>query len=133
MRNPSDVFISLVTGVASQKWQELSKLYAEQTDVRHPMSRTAAPLLSREAVERHFAAAGAAVTGKLRFAAENIRIHVTADPEVIVAEFEYRGANVKSGAKFVCPCVFVMRVRDGLVVESRDYVDHAAFAAAFTS
>jgi ketosteroid isomerase-like protein len=25
-----------------------------------------------------------------------------------------------------------MRVRNGLISESRDYVDHAAFAAAFT-
>jgi ketosteroid isomerase-like protein len=124
--------MSLVQGVAAQKWGELSRLYAAQTDVRHPMSHSSQPLLSREAVALHFEAAGAAVTGKLRFAAENIRIHVTSDPEVIVAEFEYRGHNIQSGTKFACPCVFVMRVRNGLISESRDYVDHAAFAAAFT-
>ena len=28
------------------------------------------------------------------------------------------------------PCVFVMRIRDGLIVESRDYIDHVAFAQA---
>lgn len=31
---------------------------------------------------------------------------------------------------FAVPCVFVLRVRDGQNVESRDYVDHFAFAKA---
>ncbi|WP_223839922.1 nuclear transport factor 2-like protein [Saccharopolyspora pogona] len=30
--------------------------------------------------------------------------------------------------EFAVPCVFVLRVRDGQIVESRDYVDHFAFA-----
>ncbi len=132
MASPSDVFMSLVEGVAAQRWTELSNLYARHTDVRHPMSRTAVPLLSREAVAQHFAAAAVAAE-TLRFAAENIRIHVTNDPEVIVAEFEYRGQNLRSGQGFCCPCVFVMRVRDGQIVESRDYLDHAAFALALAA
>ncbi|QIZ34633.1 hypothetical protein [Saccharopolyspora sp. ASAGF58] len=32
--------------------------------------------------------------------------------------------------EFAVPCVFVLRVRDGQIVESRDYVDHFAFAEA---
>jgi ketosteroid isomerase-like protein len=28
------------------------------------------------------------------------------------------------------PCVFVLRVRDGLIVESRDYIDHVGMARA---
>ena len=63
MPSPSDVFMSLVQGVAAQKWGELSRLYAAQTDVRHPMSHSSPPLLTQEAVARHFEAAGAAVTG----------------------------------------------------------------------
>ena len=130
MPNPTDVFMRLIQGVAEQRWEELSQLYAPRTDVRHPMSRESPPLLTRESVGAHFAAACTAVRGRLRFAAENIRIHATSDPEVIVAEFEYRGENLTGHGKFSCPCVFVIRVRDGLIVESRDYIDHAAFAAA---
>lgn len=31
---------------------------------------------------------------------------------------------------FRVPCVFVLRVRDGEIVESRDYIDHVAMARA---
>jgi ketosteroid isomerase-like protein len=49
-------------------------------------------------------------------------IHETADPEVIVAEFAYEFVLPDDSTAKV-PCVFVMRVRDGQIIESRDYVD----------
>ena len=55
-------------------------------------------------------------------------MHETADPEVIVAEFEYRGAIPGTGDRFAIPNVFVIRIRDGQIVESRDYADHAEIA-----
>lgn len=45
-----------------------------------------------------------------------------------VAEFAYAGTHPVSGEEFAVPCVFVMRVRDGEIVDSRDYVDHLCFA-----
>ena len=122
--------MTLVQAVAGQRWEQLPGLYAEHTDVQHPLARGAPALLTRAAVAQHFAAARTAVGEKLSFTAENIRVHTTPDPEVIVAEVEYRGRNRQTGAAFTCACVFVMRVREGLIVESRDYVDHAALAAA---
>ncbi len=47
-----------------------------------------------------------------------------------MAEFEYRGTTLATGEPYAVPCVFVMRVRDGQVVESRDYIDHLASARA---
>jgi ketosteroid isomerase-like protein len=49
---------------------------------------------------------------------------------VIVAEFDYAGTVLETGEAFTVPCVFVLRVRDGLIVESRDYIDHVAMARA---
>jgi uncharacterized protein len=49
---------------------------------------------------------------------------------VIVGEFAYLGTVKGSDESFHVPCVLVMRVRDGEIVESRDYVDHAAMARA---
>ncbi len=43
-------------------------------------------------------------------------------------EFTYAGM-AERGA-FAVPCVFVVRVRDGQVVESRDYADHVGIARA---
>jgi uncharacterized protein len=62
--------------------------------------------------------------------ATNVTIHETTDPEVIVAEFEYRGTILARGRSFVTRCVFVMRIRDGQIVESRDYIDPIASARA---
>jgi len=128
---PDEVFLRLVHGVADRDFAALPALYAEQTDVRHPMSPYGDhPLLSRDALREHFGANGPRVGGVVRFQPDAIRIHQTGDPEVIVAEFDYAGTVIATGESFRVPCVFVLRVRDGLIVESRDYIDHVAMARA---
>ncbi len=59
----------------------------------------------------------------------NVTIHETADPEVIVAEFEYQGTS-DTGERYALPGIFVPRVRNGEIVSSRDYHDHLASARA---
>ncbi|MFC9689682.1 nuclear transport factor 2 family protein [Kribbella sp. NPDC056951] len=128
---PEEVFRKLVSGVAAGQYAELPDLYAEQTDVRHPMSPYGAPpLLSREALREHFTGTGPQVAATVHFEAADIVVHQTADPEVIVGEFAYAGVAPATGERFRVPCVFVLRVRDGEIVESRDYVDHVAMAKA---
>ncbi|TCN38702.1 ketosteroid isomerase-like protein [Kribbella orskensis] len=128
---PTDVFLRLVHGVADRDFEALPVLYAEQTDVRHPMSPYGDhPLLSRDALREHFGGTGPRVGEVVKFQPANLRIHETRDPEVIVAEFDYAGTVIATGEPFTVPCVFVLRVRDGLIVESRDYIDHLAMARA---
>jgi uncharacterized protein len=57
----------------------------------------------------------------------DLRVHDTADPEVIIAEFE---AIVAQGdeAQYELPFILVIRVRDGEIVEQRDYFDSLAAA-----
>jgi ketosteroid isomerase-like protein len=50
---------------------------------------------------------------------------------VIVAEFAYQGRVEETGEAFTVPCVLVMRIRDGLIIESRDYIDPVASARAW--
>jgi uncharacterized protein len=126
--SPSEVFYQLVHGVCDEKWDDLPGLYAEQTNVVHPLDPfRAPPLLTREQLREHFAG-GDDVLGDVRFEPANITIHQTADPEVIVAEFEYQGRLPGTGDTFALPCIFVIRVRDGQIVSSRDYVDHLGMA-----
>jgi ketosteroid isomerase-like protein len=108
----------LVAGDASQV-AELAGQYAERTYVEHPMALDDTPLLTRDDVRRHFAA-GTDMTPIADYRAADIVIHQTTDPEVVVAEFRYLGSV--GGRSFRVPCVFVMRVRDGEIVESRDYI-----------
>jgi ketosteroid isomerase-like protein len=128
---PTEVFLQLVHGVCDRRYDELPDLYAEQTDVRHPLSPYGEkPLLSRDALREHFGAAGPQAAAVIRFEPANVRIHETKDPEVIVAEFDYAGTVVETGEPFTVPCIFVLRIRDGLIVESRDYLDHIAMSRA---
>ncbi len=127
--SPSEVFVALVNGVAEGRWEELPGLYAEQTDVVHPFDPLRQPALrSRDELREHFTPAGAGPRPTRR--AANITIHQTTDPEVIVAEFEYQGTSEDTGEPYAVPGIFVLRVRDGEIVSSRDYFDHLAAARA---
>jgi uncharacterized protein len=126
--SPSEVFRALVSGVCDRRWDDLPGLYAEHTDVVHPLDPFRAPaLLTREALRESFGGADA-TAGDLRMEPANITIHETADPEVVVAEFEYRGTAPGTGEPFAIPGIYVMRVRDGQIVASRDYLDHITMA-----
>jgi ketosteroid isomerase-like protein len=124
-RSPEDVFRALVDGVAAGRWAELPELYAEETDVVHPFHPLRAPALrTRDELREHFKPTGP----ELHRRPANITIHQTADPEVIVAEFEYQGTVAETGESFSLPGIFVLRVRDGEIVSSRDYLDHLTSA-----
>ncbi|WP_158887475.1 nuclear transport factor 2 family protein [Amycolatopsis anabasis] len=124
--SPRGVFERLVYGVSDRRLDEVPELYAEDAYVTHPFHPSAAPLKGRDQLREHFAKRTARSAG---VGAGNLVVHETTDPEVIVAEFEYRG-ETGTGGGFGASNIFVLRVRDGLVAESRDYADHVAFAVA---
>ncbi|MFA1544141.1 nuclear transport factor 2 family protein [Actinomadura monticuli] len=72
----------------------------------------------------------APAAGPLELRAWNAVVHDTADPEVIVAEFDYDGRVTATGRTFRVANLQVLRVRDGLIVETRDYHDHPGLARA---
>ena len=125
--SPREVFLALVNGVAEGRWKDLPDLYAEQTHVVHPFDPLrAAALRTRDELREHFRPTGAGP--RLHRRATNITIHETTDPEVIVAEFEYQGTVEGTGEPFALPGIFVLRVRDGEIISSRDYFDHVTAA-----
>jgi ketosteroid isomerase-like protein len=142
MRTPEETVRTVATGVCrlmrggltaaqeTAQFDELAACYAEHTDVRHPLNPLGGtPLRSRAAVHEHFSAGPGRPTGVQRYDIIDDHVHMTADPEVVIFEFRYAG--VIDGRTFTMPCIFVVRVRDGEIVESRDYVDHVAGARAF--
>jgi ketosteroid isomerase-like protein len=139
---PADVVRAVTAGVSrlvaggldeqqqNVQLDQLAELYAERTDVRHPFAPLGdTPLHTRAELRQHFAAAPAQTRGVERFEPAGTLIHQTSDPEVVIVEFHYAGSA--NGQTFDLPCIFVVRVRDGVIVESRDYSDHVAFARAF--
>jgi uncharacterized protein len=127
---PREVFLELVHGVANNRGAELAELYAEQTHVVHPFDPSrGAPLRTRDELRVHFAGTPTD-SGETTREPVDIVVHETTDPEVIVAEFSYAGTTRDTGETVAVPAVFVLRVRDGKIVESRDYFDHLAAACA---
>lgn len=124
--SPREVFARLLAGVTGRRWSELPELYAPDCVVTHPLQPPRPePLVGREALRAHFAAA---VSLPFELAAENVVVHETTDPEVVVGEFDYRVRMTDTDERAVVHNIFVLRVRDGLIVESRDYTDHLTFA-----
>ncbi|MFG2048269.1 nuclear transport factor 2 family protein [Micromonospora sp. NPDC048935] len=131
MSSPRETFLRLVNGVCGGPYEDLSDLYAEETHVTHPFHPLdPPPLLSRSELHEHFTAPPP-VARTLHRKPVDVTVHETADPEVIVAEFAYQGRVDETGEAFRVPCVFVMRIRDGLIIESRDYIDHISSARAW--
>jgi uncharacterized protein len=124
--SPREVFLALVNGIADGNPEGLPELYAEQIDVVHPFDPIhGAPLRSRDELRKRMEQFTAGPRPRRRVG--NVTIHETTDPEVIVAEFEYQGTT-EAGEPYALPAIFVMRVRNGEIVSSRDYHDHLASA-----
>jgi uncharacterized protein len=121
---PRQVFEQLSAGITGGEWSRLSDLYAEDAVIDMPFALPQPVRLNgREAVRRHFSQP--APTFTLR--ALETRVHETSDPEVIVAEYDYELSV--AGNNLRVSNIQVLRVRDGLIVESRDYHNHAAMAS----
>jgi len=132
-RTPAEVFLVVLNGVCERRLDDLPQFYAEETDVIHPFHPESAPALrTREEVREHFAR-GLSMRPEISREPRNVRIHESTDPEVVIGEFEYHSTIVDTGETFDMPGIFVMRVRNGEIVESRDYADHALIARVFAS
>lgn len=122
-RSPREVFLELVNSIADGNVGHIPDLYAEEIDVVHPFDPLhEAPLRSR--AEMRARIPEGTVVPRHRDRPEIRAIHETADPEVIVAEFAYQKTHAVTGEPVSQPAIFVMRVRNGEIVSSRDYHDH---------
>ena len=63
----------------------------------------------------------------------NTVIHETVDPEVVIVEYDAHGTVVPTGAPFHQTIIAVLRIRDGLVVSYRDYLNPLVLAETLAS
>jgi ketosteroid isomerase-like protein len=125
--SPSDVFRRIVEAVAQRRQAEiLDDCYAEDVVVEHPfMIPGPTTTRGREQLRKR-------MTGlkslPIAMAIGEVVVHETADPEVIVGEFESHVTSTVTGARITTGNILVLRVRSGRVISSRDYHDHARLA-----
>jgi ketosteroid isomerase-like protein len=124
----TDLFNRLLTGLTSAEWSDLSELYTDDARVTMPFALPEPRVLNgRAEIAAHFAGSTAV---PIRFTAENVVVHQTTDPDVVIAEFDYVVRVTTTGAEFRASNVQLVRARDGLIAETHDYHDHARLAAA---
>lgn len=58
----------------------------------------------------------------------NTVIHETTDPEVVIVEYDAYGTVLPTGAPLHQSIIAVLRIRDGLVVSYRDYLNPLVLA-----
>jgi ketosteroid isomerase-like protein len=63
----------------------------------------------------------------------NTVIHETTDPEVVIIEYDAHGTVIPTGAPFHQTIIAVLRIRDGLVVSYRDYLNPLVLAEVLAS
>ncbi|MDQ2850594.1 MAG: nuclear transport factor 2 family protein [Actinomycetota bacterium] len=119
---PPQVFTHYLDAITSQRWEELPQLYAPDAIVEHPLGPDAHRILhGRSELLEHFTALH---NLGLRLNVSDIVVHDTGNPEVIIAEFTYHG-TVRTGTAAQQHIrrrnIFVITVRNGQIVSSRDY------------
>lgn len=128
LASPRTVFERLIRGITAGDWDRLPDLYAEDAVVDLPFALPRpVHLVGRAQIRAHFAAASQV---RLRFVVRKMVVHETADPQTIIAEYDYEATATDSGRSFVVPNIQVLRMRDGLIASSRDFHHHVALAQA---
>ncbi|MBQ0854766.1 nuclear transport factor 2 family protein [Streptomyces sp. NPDC057620] len=126
VRDPREVFELLLKSLADRDLTTAAGLYADDAVVRQPFAKPAEVVLTgRPEIEQHFAVFGAA---PITLSPQNIEVHETTDPQVVVGEWDNTVTRTTDGTTVTTHNIAVFCVRDGRVVWSRDYHDHAALA-----
>ncbi|GAA0901137.1 MULTISPECIES: nuclear transport factor 2 family protein [Streptomyces violaceusniger group] len=127
--SPRAVFEKLLAGMVNRDFDNLWRLYAPDVVLEHPFA-VPEPTVTRgqEGLRRLLDG----LREWFEMTAKNVTIYETADPEVIVAEWDYETRVPGTDKQLTTANVIVMRVRDGQIVESRDYHNHAALAQIIT-
>jgi uncharacterized protein len=105
---------------------DMADCYAERFVIEMPFAAGLAPERTESTREEFRARVTAGLAARRYTRAVDVRIHQTADPEVVVVEYRLEGHRLDGtdgadGTPFSLAFVMVITVRDGLIVHSRDY------------
>ena len=131
VRTPRQTFDEMIRASVSGDWEAFIALYPDEAVIEMPFAPPGVPRVS-DGVSMRERIIGMLSGGRpYNFErAENVTVHETTDPEVIVIECDHRGRFIPTGRTFDVPSVQILQVRDGLIVSARDFTNHAVIAAA---
>jgi ketosteroid isomerase-like protein len=100
---------------------DMADCYAERFVIEMPFAAGRGPERMESTREELRARVTAGLAARRYTRAVDVRIHETADPEVVVVEYRLEGHKGDDASPFSLAFVMVVTVRDGLIVHSRDY------------
>ena len=100
---------------------DMADCHAERFVIEMPFAGGLAPQRTEMTREEFRARVTAGLAARRYTRALDVRIHETADPEVVVAEYLLEGHQVADASPFSLAFVMVVTIREGLIVHSRDY------------
>jgi uncharacterized protein len=129
-RTPREVLARYHQAMRDKSPDDLAELYAVDAVHEFPFTSPGFPPRSegREAVRAGYRAAWGASPVQVKEIAD-ITVHETLAPDVLVAE-QVAVAALPGGGTVTVPGPLVLRVRDGLLVHVRDYLDGFGVARA---
>ena len=121
---PREVLARYHQAMRDKSADELAELYARDAVHEFPFTAPGFPprYTGREEVRAGYRAAWGASPVQVA-EIRDVVVHETRDPEVIVAEHTVVVAVPDGADAFTVPGLLVLRVRDGLLVHVRDYMD----------
>jgi uncharacterized protein len=128
---PREVFARMRQQWLGNAVNPMDSLLAADAVIEEPFAPPGRPRRFRGREEfLAFAEAGRAALPVRFEECREIAIHDTADPEVIVVEYELAGTVTTTGCRAAVPFIGVLRVRDGQITGWREYQDAVAIAYA---
>lgn len=121
---PREVFERVQGMILDRQLDAYASVFAADGIFEAPFAPSGVPrrIQGREQIRAFFAAAQEQVqTVSRRWEFRNVVVHETADPEVIVTEFDVHGELPNSGEPYQFANLQVLTVRDGELVHLRDY------------
>ncbi|MBC6461840.1 nuclear transport factor 2 family protein [Actinomadura sp. HBU206391] len=119
---PRQIVERFLRASADNAWDDLSDLYAPDAVIEIPFAPAGIPRRF-QGREDHRARFKAAAPLRRIDKVDAVMVHETSDPEVVLVEFDSHATVTSTGRSFVSSYAMVMRIRDGLIVSSRDYAN----------
>jgi uncharacterized protein len=127
---PRQTVERFLAAVVSSSPGDIADCYAERVVIEMPFASGIAPERTETTREELRARFAAGATARRYTALRDVRVHETADPDVIVLEYRIDGTRLADGGQFTMGFAMVLTFRGGLIAHSRDYTDPIAGARA---
>lgn len=121
---PREVFERVLRMILDRQFDVYADVFSTDATFEIPFAPPGVPrrIQGREQIRAFFAAAQEQVqTVSRRWEFRNVVVHETADPEVIVTEFDVHGELPNTGEPYQFANLQVLTVREGELVHLRDY------------